>query len=835
MSRIPVVVSLALLAAAALFGCQSDENKLNEHLTRGDAYFKEEKYKEAIIEYKSALQIDPNVAAAHWGLAQSHLKNEQPREGFWELRETVRLDPSNNEARLRFGQISILAGELDDAYAQANEVIKTDEKNVQAHLLRGQTLEAQKKYRQARISYKKAVDLAPGTADEALALRLLANFYTRRGENDAAGPYYEKLAEVSPEFGSFIALASHYVTNKKPDEADRAYRKAIEVAKPEDRGKAYGFLASFFYNQDRFDEAVATLEQGIDELPQDPLDLIYLLAHFYNMRGESEKADELVRNAPARKPGDVRPFLVLSTYEVRRGRLTESLAAVSEALKLDPKHPEALVRKAELLVDLGFREKNEAQLAEAQGLIDTLLKENPTHPEALLVKGKIDMAQGRAKDSIGSLQAALETRPDWAQAHFLLGSALALQGDRTAARSELARAVELDATIVDARRLLAQIHQDMGEHSYAVEEARKYLRERPGDARARITLAQSLVSLGKRDEAMRELEAIPADARTPEVLFAFGQLYLAAGQLEPARSTLEQALAQKPDSPDILKSLLALDLKENRFEESVKRIQAAVEAKPDDGRLQGLQGTVALAAGKGDEAEVAFKKAVEFSPNDLGAYQRLATFYGRTGRLPEAVTTYEKALQANPDKAEIHYMLGVLYEYSAQREKAVERYEDAIRRNPDLGEAKNNLAYIYAETGANLDRALDLAQEAKALLPNNPNAADTLGWVLYKRGVPSAAIGFLREAESGYEAGDPSLGVVRQHLALAYEAGGDLKAARETAERGLKELEDAVAEAKARNLTVGPEPEWASALREVVKRVEAAPPAAPSAAAGQGG
>jgi tetratricopeptide (TPR) repeat protein len=834
MSRFKIASGIACVAAAALIGCQSDEDKLNEHLSRGDSYLEEKQYKEAIIEYKSALQLDPNVAAAHWGLAQSHLENQQPREGFWELRETVRLDPSNNEARLRFGQLSILAGELEDALSQADAVLKADPKNIQAHLLRAQTLESQKKYRLARNAYKEAVDLSPGTKDEALALRLLGNYYTRRGEKDAAGPAYEKLAEVAPEFNSFVALASHYVQNQKPEDAERSYKKAIEVAKPEDLSKAYGFLASFYYNQNRFEDAIRTLDLGIDELKQDPLDLIYLQSNLYEMHGDTAKAEELVRNAPARKPGDVRPFLVLSQYEARRGRVAESLAAISEALKLEPDNQDARVRKAELLVDTGFRDKDEAKLAEARSTIDALLKDNPTHADALLVRAKIDMAEGKAKESVGSLHAALEARPDWPQAHFLLGSALALQGDKTAARSELARAIELDATLVDARRLLAQIHQDLGEHEYAIEEARKYLRERPADTRVRITLAQSLVAQGKRDEAMKELEVVPAEARTPEVLFAFGQLYLAANQLPQARAALEKAIEQKPNSPDILKSLLALDLKENRFEDSVKRIDAAVAAVPNDGRLQGLHGTIALAAGKGDAAETAFKRAVELSPNDLTAYQRLATFYGRTGRLAEAVSTYEQALQKNPDKAEIHYMLGVLYEYSKERDKAVERYEDAIRRNPDLGEAKNNLAYIYAETGKNLDRALDLAQEAKALLPNNPNAADTLGWVLFKRKVPSAAIGFLREAESGYEAGDPSLGVVRHHLALAYEAAGDLAEAGRAAERGLKDLEASIADAKARNLNVGPEPEWAEPLRQILKRSQAAPPPA-APAAGQGG
>ena len=198
-----VALRLSLLVCLALVACQSSEKKLAEHMARGDAYLEEEKYPEAIIEYKSALQIDPNQAAAHWGLAQSHLKNEQPREGFWELRETVRLDPSNIDARLQFGQFSILAGELDEALKQADDVIAVDPAKVRAYLLRAQTLEAMKKLEKARDAYQKAVELAPGTEDEAMALNLLANFHNRRGEREQALPLYRKLTEVRPDFASF--------------------------------------------------------------------------------------------------------------------------------------------------------------------------------------------------------------------------------------------------------------------------------------------------------------------------------------------------------------------------------------------------------------------------------------------------------------------------------------------------------------------------------------------------------------------------------------------------------------------------------------------------------
>jgi tetratricopeptide (TPR) repeat protein len=815
---------LTLLAGLALAACQSDQEKLAEHMARGDAYLEEAKYPEAIIEYKSALQIDPNQASAHWGLARAHQKNQQPREGFWELRETVRLDPSNLEARLQFGQFSVLAGEFDEALKQADEVIAMDPSRVRAYTLRAQTLEAMKKLEKARTAYQKALEIAPGTEDEAFAVNLLANFHDRRGEREQAGPLYRRLTQVRPDFASYRSLAGFLVQGRDADaEAEEAYQKALEVAEADERALAYGSLAGFYFTHDRFDESVKTLETGIEELEEN-LDLIYLLARFYNMTGQHDKADALVEQATQEKPDDPRPYLILSTYHGRRGRLEQSLAAAEKALELDPENEEARLRKAELLVDIGFRERDGTRIGEGRGLVEAILQKNPSQPTALVVKAKIEIADGQPRDAVTALHSALDSRPDWAQAHFLLGSALALQGDRTASRTELARALELDAGLLEARKVLAQVHQDLAEHEYAVEEGRRFLKERPGDVATRITVAQSLVQLGRREEALRELEQIPKEERGPRVLYAFGQMYLALGQPARSREFLEQADAAMPGNPDILRALLALDGRENRFAESVKRIDAAVQSKPEDGRLQQLKGIVALASGRGDEAEEAFKKAIQYSPDDLSGYERLATYYGRTGRLQQALETYQQAAQRHPERAQLHYMLGVLHEYNGQREPAIASYEEAIRKSPDLGEAKNNLAYLFAEAGQNLDRALDLAQEAKALLPDSPNAADTLGWVLYKRGVPSAAIGFLREAESGMEPGEPSLGVVRHHLALAYEANQEPEEARKTVARALADLEASQKEARAHNRPVGPEPSWAADMRVLLARLDAAAP-----------
>jgi Flp pilus assembly protein TadD len=161
----------------------------------------------------------------------------------------------------------------------------------------------------------------------------------------------------------------------------------------------------------------------------------------------------------------------------------------------------------------------------------------------------------------------------------------------------------------------------------------------------------------------------------------------------------------------------------------------------------------------------------------------------------------------------------MLYELGGDSDRAVERYEEAIRLDPNLAEAKNNLAYIYADHGKNLDRALDLAQDAKTLLPDNPSVSDTLGWVLYKRGVPAAAISYLKEAEAATKQDDANLGLVRHHLALAYEANGDTQEAIAALDRSLAAVASQSEAMRKQGSQPGPEPAWVGEARSLRERL----------------
>jgi predicted Zn-dependent protease len=67
-----------------------------------------------------------------------------------------------------------------------------------------------------------------------------------------------------------------------------------------------------------------------------------------------------------------------------------------------------------------------------------------------------------------------------------------------------------------------------------------------------------------------------------------------------------------------------------------------------------------------------------------------------------------------------------------------------------------------------MDEALKYAQKAVELDPARPSYADTLGWILYRKGLYTAAIPYL---EKGSTADRSAVG--KYHLAMAYAKTGD--------------------------------------------------------------
>jgi len=127
-------------------------------------------------------------------------------------------------------------------------------------------------------------------------------------------------------------------------------------------------------------------------------------------------------------------------------------------------------------------------------------------------------------------------------------------------------------------------------------------------------------------------------------------------------------------------------------------------------------------------------------------------------------------------------LLGIMHDGHKEYSEAQAHYEEALKLNPQFAPAANNLAWIYAEHGGDLDAGLSYAQRAREQLPDDPHVADTLGWIYYKKNAYLLAVSLLKEA-AGKLPNDP---VIQFHYGMAQYKNGNADGAKQTLQASLK-------------------------------------------------
>jgi tetratricopeptide (TPR) repeat protein len=196
-----------------------------------------------------------------------------------------------------------------------------------------------------------------------------------------------------------------------------------------------------------------------------------------------------------------------------------------------------------------------------------------------------------------------------------------------------------------------------------------------------------------------------------------------------------------------------------------------------------------LADGKKDlkGSETALRKAIELDKNNSDALLKLGKLLAEEGNVDQALATFQQSIKDNPREVPFYVLSGELYEKKKDWEKAKAMYQQALGIVPDHPLASNNLAYVILEQGGNVDVAMGLAQTARRGMPDSPNAADTLGWAYYQKGIYQSAISQFQEAlRLSEKHGAPDDADLHYHLGLAYQKTKQTALARQQLEKALK-------------------------------------------------
>jgi tetratricopeptide (TPR) repeat protein len=238
---------------------------------------------------------------------------------------------------------------------------------------------------------------------------------------------------------------------------------------------------------------------------------------------------------------------------------------------------------------------------------------------------------------------------------------------------------------------------------------------------------------------------------------------------EAAIAHFEEALTRNPSFTQALGQIASIRVSRGEAKQARERVQKQIDATPDDPFMYNLLGGLWMQANQADKAEQAFKKSLELNDQLQVSYMNLAELYRRTKRTDEAVQEYERLLKKNPKAASAHMMLGMIAEQGNEIQKAQTHYRKTLDLEPKFSPAANNLAWLMAEHGGNLDEALAFAESARAQQADNPHIADTLGWIYYKKNAYLKAVSLLQEAAEKL----PENPVVQYHLGMAQFKNGD--------------------------------------------------------------
>ena len=693
-----------MLTSVVACSSSSNEEAARAQRERAQALIEQEQFKEALAAQEEVVKLSPRDDEAYYQLALLHLRLGRPEDinlAHQALLKVVSLKGSRVDARLQLAQLYLLSGQIADAGRQADAILEVEPTNSNGHLVKGVSLISDDRFQNGTAELRKAIELDP--INHAAYLELARAYAQQRNFSEAEAVLRDSLAREPQNVDTRVALGDVLAAAGKESEALQEYRRGLEA------GKSNGL----FYVR------LATLHQKAHRM---------------------QEAENYYRQWISAQPNSAEALVALGQFYEKTGRLKEAETTYQRAREVDPRSQVA----HEALINLYLATK---RLKEAGSEIEAFLKPDGTDIIGRLLHARLILEEEDNQKALSLLQELTRQAPKFAAAHQYLGIAHARNHDLTQAIISLKEARALAPNSSDIRASLSQVYLAQGSLSLAVSEGEAAIELDPQNIAALKVLADAQLRAGnlKRAEELvkKMLSLQPHDALLHQRL---GVILRAQRRPEEALAHFEEALKRDPTSLESLEQITAILISQKRMAQAQERVVRQIALYPKSANLQNLLGRVLMEAQNWPQSEVAFKKAITLDKELLSTYVNLGELYARQGKIEQAVDELEGVLKKSPRQPSVLMLLGMLHEQQKDFSLAMARYEEALQVNANFAPAANNLAWLLLEHAGDKERALSYAERAWKLSPSDPNFADTLGWIYFKKQMYPKAVGLLKEA-----------------------------------------------------------------------------------------
>jgi len=538
----------------------------------------------------------------------------------------LRLEPERHEIRREALAACLKIGRYSDAITHAEALLKVFPNEPALWQQIGAAQAGLNQLPEARKSYERAVSLEPG---EILGYQRLAQLVWRNLK-DAPGAR---------------DVLDRMVKNLPQNPDSHLIRGRFEAFTSEDTEDGF-----------RGDAAKAEADlQRVLELDPEQAEASALLAELLQRDRRIAAAQTVLRDAVSLHPRNLRLVRSLSWLELNRGNTPSAIAVLEDGLKASPEGFDLLVPLADLLIQQG-------DTARTTDIIRRLESHRVTTPNGTKMAGGPPPSHLL---QVRYLRARLAMRDaKWSEAVTMLESL----------RADVPHLPTLETQL----NILLAVCAEQLTDTVAQEKAfQRVTNTDPKNVQARVGLGNLYLSLGRFDDAVRELEAA---SQSP---YAAGAIVAQWIRTKTARLRIEGGSQEEWRKLEI-----AANASRSRF--------GPMSSEPVI-----LLAEIGIAVGKGTEVVQMLRKEAAIRPGDTRLWAVLAKVTAEINGTAAGLSVIDEGQAAAGDNADVRLARAELYAGEPGRVRPLAAITDQIETWPDTEQARLlfGMVEIYDEIG----------------------------------------------------------------------------------------------------------------------------------------
>jgi putative PEP-CTERM system TPR-repeat lipoprotein len=481
-------------------------------------------------------------------------------------------------------------------------------------------------------------------------------------------------------------------------------------------------------------------------------------------KGEGERGLGELEAIAADDTG-IRADLALVATNVRQRKFDAALAAVAVIEKKQPDKPLPHNLRGTVLLAKGDAPGARRSFEQAAAI-------DQNYFPAAANLARLDLAEKKPDEARKRFETVLVKDPTSAQALLAIAALRAQAGGSTDEVATLiGKAVTAKPTETGPRLALIAHYIKANEPKKAVAAAQEAIAALPDRPEILDAAGRAYQAAGDSNQAINTYKTL-AQLRpeSPVAFLRMAEIQIAANDNPAALDNLNRALVINPDLDQARRAVIALDLSGGRTKEALAAARDVQKKRPTDPVGYVLEGNIHASTKAWSEAAATYRAGLkQAASTDLAVHLHAALDAG--GKGSEADGFASSWMKEHPKDRAFRLYLAQAAIGKKDYASAARQYRALLEVEPNDALALNNLAWTAGQLKD--PKALEYAEKADKLSPNNAVILDTMGMLLVEKGETARGVELLQKAV----ALAPKAASIRLNLASALVKSGQKEAA----------------------------------------------------------